>query len=357
MAQRNDRGTAPTIAWDVTSATDPDAFDKYRDSLADMLEVVEIDPEVRRNFVTQTSATMFANGGIGFAGSVGHTLERTPRSIRASGIDAINITFNMGDMACDCDGRTFRATPGALQFRDLARPSASRLETLDLVTLMVPREAFSADLRDGLHGEVIEPWTAPGRMIAGYLRLLAHQAAAMRPEEGVVAIQAALLMIERAMGRRREATAPEARAIHEAVRTQASRYIRSRLLDPTLTVQDVATAVGASRTTLFRAFAPGGLRRHMIDLRLDRARAVLINRGGRRETVAEVAFRHGFASAAHFSRLYRERFGHAPGETAPSETSTAKAVSAGSPIRHDLVMVWLRDRAEIFSRSPAARYA
>ncbi len=121
--------------------------------------------------------------------------------------------------------------------------------------------------------------------------------------------------------------------------------MRQRLLDPQLTVQDIAVAAGVSRTTLFRAFAPGGLRRYMLDMRLDLARAALGGRDPRRQTVAEVAYRHGFASAAHFARLYRERFGHAPGEMAARRLETrALAESPRATFRHDMVVNWLRGR-------------
>jgi transcriptional regulator GlxA family with amidase domain len=80
-------------------------------------------------------------------------------------------------------------------------------------------------------------------------------------------------------------------------------------------------------------------------MRLDRARALLSRRDGRRVIVAEVAFRHGFASAAHFSRLFRARFGYPPTEAPTlSEGEKRARFAQASGIRHDLVIDWLRQR-------------
>jgi transcriptional regulator GlxA family with amidase domain len=60
---------------------------------------------------------------------------------------------------------------------------------------------------------------------------------------------------------------------------------------------------------LFRAHLGSTIAAHYLALRLDRARALL------RQTtlpVLQVAMASGFASAAHFSRAYRARFGQPP---------------------------------------------
>ena len=351
--RRESGAAARTISWDLAARDDDGLFDRYRDSLSDLYEVVDITPHARSNFATRTTATLFAEGGLGSAGAVGHALARTRRTIRTSGIDAIQITLNRAPMACECDGKGFLAAAGAVQFRDLAKPSASRFSTLDLVTLMVPRDKFAPNLRDDLHGRLFEPGTSAGRMLSGYLSLMAAQAEFMEPARGDDAIQGALLLIETALGQARPAPAEQAQVLYDAVRTQASHYMRAHLLDPSLSIEAIAAAIGVSRNTLFRAFAPGGVRRRLVELRLQRARAVLRQRGGRRETISDVAFRHGFRSVAHFSRLYRDYFGHPPSDNEP-----ARGLPPGPPIDHTPVIESFRGRGEqAISRSPSERFA
>ncbi len=76
--------------------------------------------------------------------------------------------------------------------------------------------------------------------------------------------------------------------------------------------EELARTAGVSLRQLerlFRLHLGRSLGEHYLGLRLDRARDLL------RQTtlsVLEIALACGFASASHFSRAYRQRFGHAP---------------------------------------------
>ena len=342
----DDRSRPVSYSWNVTTQSDPDAFDGYHQSMRDIYDVEGVDTDARAGFVSRTMGSVFDNGSIARGYSVPQTLRRTAGTVRSSGLDAINVFVLFAPLVGDADGADIRSSAGAIHFRDLSRPSVSRAEAIDLVTLMIPRIAAPLWMRDGgIHGLAISPDNPMGKLLASHLCLLADTASGLRHDEGAAAVEAALLIAERAVGRHSAATPEQLSAIHATVRHRATRCMRRRLLDPQLTVQDIAVAAGVSRTTLFRAFAPGGLRHYMLDMRLDCARAALGGRDPRRQTVAEVAYRHGFASAAHFARLYRERFGHAPGEMAARRLETrALAESPRATFRHDMVVNWLRGR-------------
>lgn len=350
----DDRSRPVSYSWDVTTQSDPDAFDGYHQSMRDIYDVEGVDPDARAGFVSRTMGSVFDNGSIARGYSVPQTLRRTAGTVRASGLDAINVFVLFAPLVGDADGADIRSSAGSIHFRDLSRPSVSRAEAIDLVTLMIPRIAAPLWMRDGgIHGLAISPDNPMGRLLASHLCLLADTAANLRHDEGAAAVEAALLIAERAVGRHSTATPEQLSAIHATVRHRATRFMRQRLLDPQVTVQDIAAASGVSRTTLFRAFAPGGLRRYMLDLRLDGARAALGGRDPRRQMVAEVAYRHGFASAAHFARLYRERFGHAPGEMAARRLEArALAETPRGAFRHDMVVNWLCGRTTRGARAP-----
>lgn len=343
-----ERSRPVSYAWNVSSQSEPDAYDMYRHSMADLYDVEDIAEPDRTNFVSHTYGALFENGTIARGRSVAQTLRRTPRTVRASGLDAISLFVLFAPMVGEVEGANVDTPAGSIHFRDLSRPSVAHAHAIDLVNLVVPRIAAPLWMRDGaVHGATILPSNPLGRLLVSHLCLLSEGALTLRHDEGGAAIEAALLIAERALGRHSLPTPDQAASVHATVRHRASAYMKVRLLDPTLTVQDIVEATGVSRTTLFRAFAPGGLRRHMLNLRLDQARAALNGRDPRRQTVAEVAYRHGFASAAHFGRLYRDRFGHAPGEMTGLKVETQSANDAGgSTIRHDLVFSWLRGRRQ-----------
>jgi len=92
---------------------------------------------------------------------------------------------------------------------------------------------------------------------------------------------------------------------------RAVELMEGNLEDP-LPLEMVARAAGISLRELERLFrrwlkCPPG--RYYRELRLVRARALLQQTD---LAVTEVAIACGFASSAHFSRAYRQQFGHAP---------------------------------------------
>lgn len=335
----------PTLSWEISSDTHAGAFEAYREGMADLYEIVEIPGSGGRGFANRASITLFENGTIGRGRSAPQTMVRTASQIRRSNLDTISIVLNRSPVVGDCDGVDVRAKPGAVQFRDLGRPSTSTLESVDVLNLMTPRERAPAWMLDGaIHGLVLDAGSPVGRLLSSHLSVLSRVASGLTQEEGTAAIEAAFLIAGRAMDRGGPPTPLQAAAVHRTVRTRATQYIESRLLDPTLTATEIAAATGASRSTLYRAFADqGGIHRRIRNLRLDRARLALRRRIGRYPSISEIAYHHGFVSEAHFSRLFRDRFGCAPGDVGAPQPAATGAPRNASLVRYDAWLDWLRD--------------
>lgn len=96
----------------------------------------------------------------------------------------------------------------------------------------------------------------------------------------------------------------------------AKRMIAEQLGDPELTCERVAVAVGISVRHLARLFALEGasMRRYISDMRLEQAHRLLSSPQANGLDISEVAYRHGFASQAHFARSFKVRFGCTPSE-------------------------------------------
>jgi AraC-like DNA-binding protein len=123
-----------------------------------------------------------------------------------------------------------------------------------------------------------------------------------------------------------------AAGVERAPLVKARAFIEQNIAD-TLSVDEIAAAMGVSRSRLYRIFAGvGGVERFVIRRRLHRARSML--RGGApRRTIADVAYANGFTSTAHFSRLFKAEFGMTPTEArsdgfAPAETPGALTQTA-----------------------------
>ncbi|MGZ0716756.1 helix-turn-helix domain-containing protein [Pseudomonas palleroniana] len=96
----------------------------------------------------------------------------------------------------------------------------------------------------------------------------------------------------------------------------AKQHILEHLDDPSLSCEQVAAAAGISSRHLARLFAQdgGAPSRYLQEKRLERARQLLASPHGSRLDIAEIAYRHGFSSQAHFARAFKGRFGMTPSE-------------------------------------------
>jgi AraC-like DNA-binding protein len=99
-----------------------------------------------------------------------------------------------------------------------------------------------------------------------------------------------------------------------ARRHAAVAWISRNLRDPSISVATVATAIGVSERHLARAFAETGVgvARTILNMRLDLAHRMLSRSAS--TSVHDVAAYCGFVSAAHFSRVFRERYDQTPAE-------------------------------------------
>lgn len=91
-------------------------------------------------------------------------------------------------------------------------------------------------------------------------------------------------------------------------------YIECYLDDDQLCPRTLANRFGISVRYLHRIFAPTGtsVARWIAIRRLETIRGELLQRGGSRGTIRDVATRWGFHDMAHFSRAFRQHFGEPP---------------------------------------------
>jgi AraC-like DNA-binding protein len=137
-------------------------------------------------------------------------------------------------------------------------------------------------------------------------RKTARTARAPSPAETLGQIAATL----EAMSRTLEGN--ETRHPENAPLDAALALIEARLGDADVSASGVALALGMSRATLYRLFAPlGGVASQMKQRRLMRAWSLLSSTSGS-PTVSDVACQVGFRSATHFSREFRRLFGISP---------------------------------------------
>lgn len=344
VSRKNDSRRPVRLAWDISTETDPDAFDAYREGLEALYTTSDFaggkEAFFNRNVAWQFEGTVFGRGH-----STGQSFTRTEGHIRRSGFDGIGMYLDLGGGVGDADGVETPTKPGTVVFRDLTRPSRSKYDRIDLVVTIIPREVAPEWLLDPrMHGHGIDSSSPAGRMLAAHLLSTVSVADDLDHEGGVAAIDAALLLAQQTVGKAGVMTAEQARAAHRTVRQLAIKVIERDLLSPDLTADRIAVELGVSRSTLYRAFeTSGGVMVSIQRRRLARAYAMLRQRQGRSPTVAEIAHDCGFSSESHFSRAFRDLYDLSPGELGAAALEV-KPRPLDEHVRHDLFMDWLRSQ-------------
>ena len=256
------------------------------------------------------------------AGSA-HVVERSAAAIARSpaGSVAIYLTLRGDAWFTSADG-TRELRPGdalvCATDQPFARGFARGLEEL---VVTVPCSALGISRAgqptttsfSGGAGGVARPGAGPyARALARLTGRATGTGAAPPPDERTVLDLAAVLVAGRD-------AAPAT-----AHRAAAHLYIEERLTDPGLSAEQIAAGVGISERQLSRVFAATGtsVPRHILRRRLELARATLLRtasdggrgRGEAGPTVAGIAARCGFTSAAYFSHAFRQRYGIRAGD-------------------------------------------
>jgi AraC-like DNA-binding protein len=178
--------------------------------------------------------------------------------------------------------------------------------------LYLPRAAFAAAV--GARVPDPEPAVAAPSGLAGLLAdtlvAFARRRRELGPAEWPPLLRAlAQLMSAVFLDREPGCAASPARRLQ---RDRALRHIDDHLADPALSPRAIAAALGMSVRYLHLLFEDAGasVRATILARRLDRCRDALA--GAPRRSISEIAFAWGFNDAAHFSRVFKARFGSSP---------------------------------------------
>ena len=233
--------------------------------------------------------------------------------IRRDGVDNIYILTQVtGGYRAATDARDRMIGPGQVTLFDIAQPVARHTSPGRTLCLAVARDVVEPVLPGvDLHAVTLGPM---GGLMAEHLVSLRRNLPDMERSAARHIVQSTALMLAACVQPTAERVDRARPALRGALLARAKRHIRANCADPKLTPASVAAAVGASRTSLYRAFEPeGGVAEYLRKARLEAARSALLDPSdGRR--IGDIAFAYGFSSEAQFSRAMRAAFGAPPSE-------------------------------------------
>ncbi|WP_195907863.1 AraC family transcriptional regulator [Microbacterium gorillae] len=254
-----------------------------------------------------------------WVGANPHIVERTRDHIAATGTDGVALYFSLAGEAFfyHPDGVHLQR-PGTMLACDVNQPFLRGFaHGLQEYVLTVPRHVFEDVTEQPLPRVPVLSSFAdiPGGDVhaAALARLIRTSLTGSDPT-AVAATEAATLDLLRALFTTDGANSSGAK------RRAAIAWIRRNLRDPGLSVSRVAAGVGMSERSLSRVFSESGgagVARTILEMRLTLAHRMLSAPGA--PSVQDVALYCGFATAAHFSRVFREHF-----DTTPAEVRAAR---------------------------------
>ncbi|MBR0851482.1 helix-turn-helix domain-containing protein [Bradyrhizobium diazoefficiens] len=328
---------------DDTGAASFDAYAQYVSSL----QTVELPDRDASTFEWSVRLRAMSPASFSRGKASHHISRRTPKHCAKVGLDHIIAYYRLsghGQLQTESEARLTK--PGDLTFMDMSRPMLA-CGPIDTVCVGFPRALIAPLVKDvdALHGLVLAPDTALGRLAAAHMNALAAEIGRMDADEArlvaeatanllAVCANSSLLVSEQARVRARPALLVTIR-----------HHIDRNLADPTLGPETIARQFALSRSTLFRLFHPfGGIELYIRRRRLARAYQTLARSSSRsNEYIYQVAEACGFTSPSGFSRAFRLEFGQTPSDViqCPPNAWAIGTLAAGSTsltqCLHDLV--------------------
>jgi AraC family transcriptional regulator, positive regulator of tynA and feaB len=207
------------------------------------------------------------------------------------------------------DGAEVLLNAGDSTVIDAGRPwsSSCRTECVRLY-LRVPRWLMEERLRmrEIPIAKRISGASRSGATLSRLSQLLYDDAGSMEKEESTAAMNAYFQTLAACIGCDQTAVRREGELLRKILL-----HVDAHLAEPTLTPQEVASAMEISIRHLHRIFSATGttIGDYVRGCRLEQCRHDMLDARLRGKTITEIAFFWGFSDAAHFSHAFRKRFG------------------------------------------------
>ncbi|MEO6338742.1 MAG: helix-turn-helix domain-containing protein [Caulobacteraceae bacterium] len=243
-----------------------------------------------------------------------HRLERV-RQGALDGAGKIHVLFvQKGRFRLEQNGRCALLEAGDWCFYDTSRTFVcANDEPTEVLAMMAPRAAvFGRDISAyQCAAERFSSAKGAARVARSYLASLFDELPDLNPsissDLASTAVQLVRLVAAEALRQR------SVLSIKDMLRARIESYVCRNLRNPELTVDMVAAAHACTKRYVHKIFsAEETLGQYILNARLDRCRDDLLKPELSNLSITEIAFSWGFNSSAHFSRVFRRRFGVSP---------------------------------------------
>ncbi|MEM9630576.1 MAG: AraC family transcriptional regulator [Pseudomonadota bacterium] len=239
--------------------------------------------------------------------------------------------------------KSWQVSPGDIHLFDFSREFYSTASESSVIGVVIPHECVGFDPARHPGHMVFSGRTALGKFLTNTLFALFDDLPQVRAAEaddlskGFCGLLQGLLLQKMKDGKSDQSRRDERR-------NEMLSYLNRNLADPGLGVEHLCRTFNISRPSVYREFAQtGGVANYITQRRLERAyyQFVSVAEGDRR--IKEVAYGVGFNDPAHFSRLFRRRFGITPKQAASLDGAVRSNELQGKNQHHDINFGQLSD--------------
>ena len=324
----------PHIRFDSGSLPHGTALDRWRSNLSQSWDMSLVDAQAAPHFHADVSMWRMDGllvGGANFGPT--QTRMRREKNIRADQLDHYRVLLmHSGHFNCDADGVQVSLAPGQFVVTDMALPESSESACASAVAY-VPRELLDNALPRAMPLHGVSPRNACAGLLGEHLSALVLGLPAATPQELPLLTQATVNLLAASLASSAENHALARPAIDNVMLRRARKHVEQQLMQDELSAQQLCASLKVSRSTLYRLFKPlGGVAQYIKERRLARVHEIL-SRSAERPHIARLAESHGFRSAAHFSKAFREQFGYSAREVPAGGAS--RAGRGASHVRFD----------------------
>jgi AraC-like DNA-binding protein len=299
--------------FDSSGMNSRDAFRGWQQAVAPVFDVVPIDGHGQFAAAYDTYHLGDILVGIGTFDATAFT--RSRQKALSDGIDHVMVqVYTLGGYTGTLDDRPITVRRGDLVSLDMARETRTASVASTNITVMIPRDLLN--VREVPHGHMSQGprGSVLGGLMVDFLLSLRERLPTMPRSVGAAAANATLALYHAAMEPMEEMGDAAPPPFRDAQFQRARRLIETRIGDSRLDAEMLATALGLSRSTLYRLFEPyRGVASFVLDRRLAHARRALCDPQDTRH-IGVLAGDFGFVDPSHFSRAFRRRFGITPVE-------------------------------------------
>ncbi|MFF8971854.1 helix-turn-helix domain-containing protein [Streptomyces sp. NPDC014995] len=245
---------------------------------------------------------------------------RTPQLIARSKDQHLVVKLLVKGVArVEQDAREVHLHPGEIVFCDMARPLRMEFpHPFQTKSLVLPQWLLGLGESDlqRLTATPVRPDTTLGSLLSPFLTQLVDTAATYPSATGEVLDRHVVDLLTVLVGERLHQEVGDTPSGTRVLLPRIQVFIDRHLADPDLTPDAIARAHQISVRYLHKLFQTEDVTvsRWIQRRRLQECRRELARREAAGRTIAAVARRWGFTSAAHFSRVFRDAYGLSPAE-------------------------------------------